>query len=176
VPNFVGVFGQLYTFEFSLAALVKYAKFNFRGVSREERKIDPEAVPCRTQREGLPSVTVERRINSAAAASGSLDANVSIKIAPSSKANARLNKRFLREAPFGATVINPPSRHTTKRLRSTVGRWGSSSRCHEAGHTLAGRNFIFLSETERQDRRWQGCNGRFYRMRLSSHETSRHRI
>ena len=46
VPDLVGVFGKLDALQFTFAAAVENADFNFRRISGEHRKVRTLAVPC----------------------------------------------------------------------------------------------------------------------------------
>ena len=52
VVDLVGVFRQFDAFEFHFAGVVENAQFDPGGVGGEQREIDPQAIPGRTERKG----------------------------------------------------------------------------------------------------------------------------
>ncbi|MNJ68456.1 hypothetical protein D3C77_647080 [compost metagenome] len=52
VVDLVGVFRQLDAFDFLLAGGIEQAQFDLGGVGREQREVDPQAVPGGAQGEG----------------------------------------------------------------------------------------------------------------------------
>src|SRR5947207_1993847 len=54
VPDLVGVFRQLNALEFNSAFVIKQTQLHLGCMSGEQRKVDSEAIPGRTQRKGLP--------------------------------------------------------------------------------------------------------------------------
>src|SRR3989338_6311848 len=53
MPDLVGVFGQLDPLDFLVALVIEKAQLHTRGMRREQREIDAEAVPGGAQREGI---------------------------------------------------------------------------------------------------------------------------
>ncbi|MCY1352256.1 hypothetical protein D9M69_385450 [compost metagenome] len=54
MPDLVGVFGQVDALQLGFAAGIEQAQLDLGGVGREQREIDPQAVPGGAQRKGMP--------------------------------------------------------------------------------------------------------------------------
>ncbi|MOA29840.1 hypothetical protein D3C78_1508800 [compost metagenome] len=60
VVDLVGVFRQLDAFDFLLAGGVEQAQFDLGGVGREQREVDPQAIPGCPQGEGQAFANARR--------------------------------------------------------------------------------------------------------------------